>query len=293
MKRVLIIGGSGRLGRALVERLKVKYEIHAPSRAQLDITDAEAVRRCLEATVPQIVINAAAITDVDYCETNPAAAMAVNGEAPGKLAGICKEIDAEIVHFSTNYVFNGRKSRPYIEDDPPDPINEYGKSKLAGERRVSEIAEKWTILRVAWLYGPTGNDFIKTIMREGRNWVAAMKEGRRPPPIKVVADQIGNPTWVREVARQVEIVIDGGLRGLFHCVSGGAVSRFELAKEIFRIKNIGAECAPYVSEEFGWKAKRPLNAGLENRRLTELGLNSMRNCIETVTEYLQSEGGDL
>jgi len=293
MKKILIIGGGGRLGRALVDRLKDKYEILVPNRKELDIVDGGSIRKMLVSHEPELVINAAAITDVDYCEANPAAAMAVNGEGPGKLAAACNEIGSWLIHFSTNYVFDGRKDSPYGESDPAGPINEYGKSKLEGERQVSGTAERWTIMRVAWLYGSEGNDFIKTILAEGRNWIATGMRGRQSPPIRVVADQIGNPTWVKEVARQVEIIIDKGLQGLFHCVSGGAISRFELAREIFRIKNIAAEITPCGSGEFGWLAKRPINAGLENKKLTELGLNSMKKCIEALMEYLEGDGRNL
>jgi len=197
MARVAITGAAGQLGRQLVEAyVAAGNEVWPPSRAELDITEPTHRER-LRSWSPEIVVNAAAWTDVDGCARDPSRAMRVNGDAAGAVAGAAAECGALVVQVSTNEVFDGTRDRPYHEDDLPSPINAYGASKLAGERAVVDANPRHLIVRTAWLFGPGGTNFVTKIL------AAAERASRAGEPLRVVDDEWGNPTWTPDLAAAI------------------------------------------------------------------------------------------
>ena len=238
MTRWLVTGAAGMLGRDLTALLAARgEEFTALARADLDLTDADAVAAAVAAVKPDVVVNCAAWTAVDAAEEHEAAALAVNGHGPANLAAACAGAGALLVHPSTDYVFDGRASAPYPEGAPTAPAGAYGRTKLAGERAVrSALPDASYVVRTAWLYGAHGKNFVKTMLR-----LAA--SGTSPG---VVADQHGQPTWTADVAAQVLALVDKSAPpGIYHATSSGQTTRFGFAEEIFRLYHSS------VSEEQG------------------------------------------
>ena len=213
----------GQLGRELVEILNAD-DVHAFDHRALDIADEASVVSTITQIRPTWIINAAAFNDVDGAETAEQAAFTANAQGPANLARAAAGIDAALIHVSTDYVFDGRKGTPYTEDDVPDPLSVYGRSKYEGERRVLESKARVCVLRTAWLYGRHGKNFVKAIRD-------AAGKGR---PLRVVADQVGSPTAVADFAEAIARLMQTPARGLFHVVNAGACSRQEFAKAIVR-----------------------------------------------------------
>ena len=223
--RILVAGAGGQLGRELIDILS-PYDVHGRDHHALDITDRQAVNETVEQVRPEWVINAAAYNDVDGAEKATDLAFAVNAAGPGYLAAAAARAGAEMAHISTDYVFDGRKGVPYTELDRADPLSVYGRSKYEGELEVLSAHPSACVLRTAWLYGQYGNNFVKAIL----------KAADRGDPLKVVADQVGSPTWTRHLAQAIAELIRTPARGLFHVANGGSCSRFEFAKAIVRGK---------------------------------------------------------
>ncbi len=229
---ILLLGGTGQLGRALQACLAPLGHVHAPPRATADLARPETLAAIVRDARPRLIVNAAAWTDVDGAEDDPAAAMAINATAPGVLAEEAAQCGAAMVQFSTDYVFDGALDRPYREDDPPCPLGVYGESKLAGEAAVRAALADHLILRTAWLYAWPGRNFVATIARLAR------REGE----LGVVADQVGSPTWAADLARETAAILArcppadgcglGGLAGTYHLAGTGAASRFAFARAI-------------------------------------------------------------
>ena len=217
---ILVVGANGMLGQDLMALLgdrAVGVDI-----GEIDITSMESVMEVLNSTKPEVVINSAAFTDVDGCESNVERAMEVNGEAVGYLALACREIGALLVQISTDYVFDGGKGTPYIEDDAPHPLSVYGESKLVGEMNAA-LTPEHLIIRTQWLYGLNGNNFVETMLR-----LAADRD-----ELSVVDDQTGSPTWTVDLGKAIIALVDKGCRGVYHAANGGFCSWNEFAKAIF------------------------------------------------------------
>ncbi len=228
MTRWLVTGAAGMLGRDLTALLAARNEeFTALARADLDLTDADAVNAAVAAVKPDVVVNCAAWTAVDAAEEHEAAALAVNGHGPANLATACAGAGALLVHPSTDYVFDGRASAPYAEDAPTAPAGAYGRTKLAGERAVrSALPNASYVVRTAWLYGAHGKNFVKTMLRLAGNGTAP----------GVVADQHGQPTWTADVAARVCALIDqSAAPGVYHATSSGQTTWFGFAQEIFAL----------------------------------------------------------
>jgi len=272
--RILVTGAGGQLGCELVAILR-EDDVHALDHRTLDITNEAAVVATVRQIRPECIINAAAFNDVDGAETAEPAAFMANAEGPANLAGAAAGIDAALIHVSTDYVFDGRKGKPYTEDDRPNPISVYGRSKYEGERRVLESKGRTCVLRTAWLYGKYGRNFVKAI----RN---AASTGR---PLKVVADQVGSPTAVADFAEAIARLIRTPARGLFHVVNDGACSRYEFAKAIVR----GAvQVTPISSAEAGRPAPRPENSSLISLRWPAVGIPPLRSWQAALNAFLDS-----
>ncbi len=220
--RVLITGGGGQLGRDLQAALS-GHLVRALAHSELDVTDAAAAR-AIESFAPAVVVHAAALTDTTRCEREPDAAHAVNALGARNVAAACARVAAAIVYISTNEVFDGAKSEPYLEADEPRPVNGYGRSKLAGEREVQAALPAHYIVRTAWLYGHGGNHFVSKILRAA--------EGSE---LTGVVDEIATPTWTRDLARAVARLIETEKYGLYHLTNAGQASRYEWAAEILRL----------------------------------------------------------
>jgi dTDP-4-dehydrorhamnose reductase len=251
------------------------------------------VTEIMERIRPEIVIHTAAFTDVDSCETNAELAMEINAVGAGHVAEACGKVGARMIYYSSDYVFDGMKRSPYLEMDSPNPRSVYGLSKLAGEKQVAEKAPNHAILRIAWLYGAQGRNFPRTMVRMGLEQIKNRAARKAATPIKVVNDQIGNPTWTQDVVRQTEIVIRHNLEGIYHCTSEGEVSWYGFAREIFNFLNIDADLVPCTTDEYRRPAPRPKYSCLENHRLNEAGLNVMRNYRAALVDFLEHHGGAL
>jgi len=271
--RILLTGAGGQLGQELL-RLMTNDEIHALDHRALDITNRKAVFEAVERVRPSCVINAAAYNDVDKAEAARDQAFAVNAAGAGYLADAAARTGAAIVHISTDYVFDGRKGVPYTEDDGPNPLSVYGRSKHEGELLVlGSQAPAW-VLRTAWLYGEYGSNFVRAIL-------AAASAGG---PLRVVADQVGSPTWTHHLALAISELIRTPARGLFHVANAGACSRFELARAI-----VGdtVEVVPITSAQAGRAAARPANSALASLRWKGTGLPALPGWRAALQEFMK------
>ncbi len=266
------------LGTELMKVFSGCEALHGVDLDQLDITSAERCSEHVGALAPDVVVNAAALTAVDYCESHAEEAFRVNGEGAGNLAGAAAAVGALLVHFSTDYIFDGLKNSPYTEEDPPAPRSVYGRSKLQGEERIREKCPSHIIARTAWLFGRNGNNFIRTIL-------SAAREGRQ---LRVVDDQRGSPTYARDLAAWTALMIESGCRGIYHVTNSGACTWYELAVRVVEWSELpGVSVTPVTTEEFPRPAPRPANSVLANKRLAEAGLPSMRPWQEAVRAYLR------
>lgn len=274
--RVLVIGANGQLGLEVCNVLEGEYEVIPATREDADITNLDQVLSLVDKTSPEAIINTAAYTDVDGCEKDKEKAFLINALGARNVAIAAREVDAKLVHISTDYVFDGTKEGPYREYDPPSPLNTYGWSKFLGEQLVKEQNPRSFILRVAWLYSAHRKNFVKTML----------KLARERQEIRVVSDQRGNPTFAGDVARQIQVLLDTHSYGLYHCVSQGSCSRFEFAKEIFRIAGLNVKLIPVKSSEFPTVARRPPHSVLENFMLKIQDLDIMPHWLESLEREL-------
>lgn len=267
--RILITGSNGQVGRALRQTLAPAGRIIALDRGALDLADAGAIRRTVAEHRPSIIVNAAAYTAVDRAESEPGLAMAVNAVAPGVLAEEASRLGAVMVHYSTDYVFDGSSDRPYRESDTPNPLNVYGKSKLAGELAVQAACPAHYILRTSWVYAVTGSNFLNTMLRLGRE----------RPELRIVDDQTGAPTWAQAIAAMTAQLLASRTagadpcHGLYHMTASGAVTWFGFAKAIFEEaeKTLGIRpprLIPITTPEYPLPARRPANSMLDTGKFT-------------------------
>ncbi len=288
MKRVLITGASGQIGLALYSLLENNtiYEVYRTKTladlekgiAALDIKDAISVKNYIELIKPEIIINCAAMTAVDLCESEQELAYQTNALGPKYLAEAAESIGATLVHLSSDYVFDGEATEPYIEGDKPNPISVYGKSKLAGDEFVQRICMKSFILRTAWVYG-AGKNFVKTMLR-------LSDTGNK---IRVVADQYGSPTSALEVARVILFLMDTRNYGIYHVTCEGITTWHGFAKEIFKMARKEVELEAIPSSEYVVPAKRPMYSVLDNKRLRNEHSYVMKNWQDALKEYMNNE----
>jgi dTDP-4-dehydrorhamnose reductase len=248
--RILVTGRSGQVGWESQSALAPLGTVIALDRSAMDLASPDSIRRAIRDAKPEIIVNAAAYTNVDKAELEPDLAMKVNGVAPGIMAEEAKRLGAILVHYSTDYVFDGELDRPYVEDDPPNPVNAYGKTKLAGEFAVAAVGGRHLILRSSWVYGARGSNFVLTVLRLARE----------KPELAMVDDQTGSPTWARalaaataELLRRKDRVL--GHAGVYHLAANGHASRYELSNEVIRIMR------DVCGEPGGWARVRPITSG--------------------------------
>jgi dTDP-4-dehydrorhamnose reductase len=273
--KILITGAYGMLGSDLREVLK-NQELIVTGSKDLDITDEEKVVEFVCENSPELVINAAAYTAVDDCETHYDDAYAVDAIGPKNLAIACNKLDIPLVHISTDYVFDGTKRTPLIEADKLGPQSAYGKTKLAGEEFIQENTDKYFILRTAWLYGLHGNNFVKTMLDLAENH----------DEITVVDDQVGSPTYSFDLAVAITNLLYSDKYGIYHVTNEGECSWYEFAKLIFELSNIDVKVVPVTTEEFPRPAPRPHYSVLNNKKWNSSGFVPMRTYQEALSEYL-------
>jgi dTDP-4-dehydrorhamnose reductase len=258
--KILLTGRNGQVGWELARLLPALGEMRSTARDELDLADADAVRRLVREARPQVIVNAAAYTAVDKAEAEPELAMRVNGTAPGVMAEEAKRLGALLVHYSTDYVFDGTKSSPYVEEDAPAPLNIYGSTKLAGERAIRQSGCRHLTLRTSWVYGPRGKNFYLTI-------AAKAAKGER---LRVVDDQRGVPTTGRFLAEMTLALLAKEASGVLHLVPGGETTWYGFAREIVKLTKSSSEVQPIKSGEFPAAARRPANSVLDNRKAAAL-----------------------
>ena len=275
--RPMIVGAGGMLGRHLAEILIPDHpDTVCATRDEIDITDYFGTRWNLERLEPTVVINCAALTDVDGCEARAEEANRVNGEGAGLLSRACREVGARIIHVSTDFVFDGASERPYREDDAARPLSAYGRSKLLGERRVAEENPDHLIVRCSWLYGPYGRSFVSAILE-------AARAGRTP---RVVTDQHGTPTYTADLGWAIRRLLDMPARGVIHFANAGVCSRLELAREALRAAGLAVPVEPIRSDELSRPARRPAYSALDTARYAALAGEPPRPWQETLADYV-------
>jgi len=255
--KILLTGATGQVGWELRKTLAPLGEVKAFDRFGLDLADAPVIVATVRALQPEVIVNAAAYTAVDKAESERDQAFAVNATAPRVLAEEAKRIRALLVHYSTDYVFDGAKSTPYVEDDATGPLNVYGASKLAGERAIAASGCRHLILRTSWVYGPRGKNFYLTMLRLAKE----------RPELRVVDDQIGAPTSSLEIARATATLLGKGAQGLYHMTAAGETSWCGFARAILARAGIATPVVAIATADYPTPAKRPRNSRLDCARL--------------------------
>ena len=301
-QRILLTGASGQVGGELLDTLKLFGEVVAPTRTSMDLANAASIRKMIQTVRPRWIVNPGAYTEVDRAESEPQLAYAVNADALEIMGEEARGIGAGVIHFSTDYVFDGLGKTPYAETDATGPISVYGASKLAGERALSASGAEHMIFRTSWVYGVRGRNFLRTIL----------KLARERETLRVVADQFGAPTWTRDLARMTakiigvceaaatdrelqEVLTD--LSGVYHAAGGGETTWYGFAAEAIRLQRERepgvrfAEIVPIATNEYPTPAKRPSNSRLQCSKLKEkFGWKMMdwQDSLHQVLHYLYS-----
>ena len=283
--RVAVIGANGQLGSDICHVYKeAGHDIQELNHDKIDITEFDKRFEVLKAINPDLVISTAAMHNVEICEENPEKSFLVNGIGARNLALLSKEIQIPLVHFSTDYIFDGQKESPYFEDDLPIPLNVYGNTKLSGEIFLRNIADSFFIVRVSGLYGKAA-----CRAKGGLNFVQLMlKLANEKDEIRVVDDEVLSPTYTISVAEQLERLTQTDKYGVYHMVSEGSCSWYEFAKKIFELAEIDIELNVAHPDEFPVKVPRPKYSVLRNRNLEAEGLNIMPHWVEGLRRYLMS-----
>jgi dTDP-4-dehydrorhamnose reductase len=266
--KLLLLGNTGQLGWELQRTLQPLGIVVALDYPEINMADAASIRKTVQEYRPEVIVNATAYTAVDKAECEPELAEAINGTGPGVLAEEAHKLNAALIHYSTDYVFNGAKGKPYLETDTPNPLNVYGKSKLAGEQAIQDVDSAYLILRTAWVYSLRRDSFVSKVL----GWV------RKNETLRIVDDQISNPTWARMLAEATSLLLaragDDFLpwlaerKGLYHLAGDGYASRYEWAKQILALdpsprQQLARRLLPAATTKFPTPAKRPLFSALD------------------------------
>lgn len=278
--KVLVTGVGGQLGYDVIKELgKRNIECVGADRPEFDITDYEAAHKFITYYMPDAVIHCSAYTAVDKAEDEPELCYLVNAIGTENIAKICKDIDAKMIYISTDYVFDGTKDGLYEVDDVPNPINVYGKTKLAGEKTVQEILNKYFIVRISWVFGINGNNFVKTML----------SLGKERNELNVVADQIGSPTYTADLAQLLVDMVQTEKYGIYHATNEGECSWAEFAEEIFKIAGMNVKVKHISTAEYPTKAKRPMNSRMSKFLIKKqwYGLSKIDKALQ---QYITSIG---
>ncbi|MCM1536287.1 MAG: dTDP-4-dehydrorhamnose reductase [Clostridium sp.] len=275
--KVLVTGITGQLGHDVMEELQKRgIEAVGTDSRTMDVTDGEAVERTLKAAAPDAVIHCAAYTAVDAAEDNEEICRRVNAEGAGNIAKVCKELDCKMIYISTDYVFDGQGDAPWKPEDPCNPRSVYGRTKYEGELAVQEFLDKYFIVRIAWVYGINGKNFVKTMLNLSKTH----------DKLTVVSDQFGSPTYTRDLAKLLVDMVQTEKYGIYHASNEGICSWYEFACAIFEETGIQIQVAPVTTAEYGAKAPRPLNSRLSKEKLTEKGFEKLPPWRDALKRYL-------
>jgi dTDP-4-dehydrorhamnose reductase len=284
--KVVVFGSGGQLGVELVrEFTKRGYTVQGFDRSSVDISDGSRVERSLAQVDPAIVLNAAAYNQVDVAENEPLVAFQANALAVRNLAMACRQVDAQLVHYSTDYVFDGAAGRPYTEEDRPHPLGAYAVSKLAGELYAQAYLDTPLVIRTSGVFGPGGlktarGNFIETMLRQAA-------AGRT---IRAVEDHVASPTYAPYLAARTADLLERRLSGIFHVAGGIAISWFEYARMIFRLADVKADLQPTDERQYRTAARRPKFSALSNSKMEKAGVQPMPPLEEAVGDYLDARG---
>jgi dTDP-4-dehydrorhamnose reductase len=289
VKKVAVFGGAGQLGTELRAEFSARgFQVESFGRSNADIANAASVEQVLAAVDPEIVLNAAAYNQVDVAEKEPLTAFQVNGLAVRNLAVACRQHDAQLVHFSTDYVFDGLAGRAYREDDEPHPLGAYAVSKLAGELYARAYLDRPLIIRTSGVFGPAGletarGNFVEMMLR-----LAAKDQ-----PIRVVEDHVASPTFAPALAARAADLVERGAHGIYHLGGGAPISWYEWAAKIFEAAGLKPALKPTNEREFRTPARRPRYSALSNGKAEALGIAPMPTLDEAIRIYLEARAGKL
>ena len=285
------------LGNDLLAKLSLEHEVVGMDKEEINIVSASECRKAIHETDPGIVVNAAAYTNVDGCETARDDCFNVNAEAVKNIAEACRDKRIKIIHFSTDYVFNGMAKKPYEEDDQCSPINVYGESKLAGEQYLRTLSNNYILIRTAWLYGVKGRNFVEAILEKAKakEYIKNTLEKTntkptQPSTLEVVDDQVGSPTYTKDLAAAVDLLIDKNVKGIFHISNRGTCSWFQFAKKILKEAGVNdVEVIPIKSKQLLRPAKRPAYSVLSNQKFTQATGKIMQPWQLALQDYLKNK----
>lgn len=276
--RFLVTGVKGQLGHDVMEELALRgHEGEGVDVEEMDITDAQAVDRVIRQAKADGVIHCAAYTAVDKAEDEPEICTKVNAEGTENIAKVCKELDLPMMYISTDYVFGGEGERPWEPQDPCDPLNVYGQSKYLGELAVQKYLKRYYIVRIAWVFGVSGNNFIK----------AMLNKAKTTQKVSVVSDQVGSPTYTRDLAVLLVDMMETDRYGIYHATNEGICNWYEFAKEIFTQAGISMEVTAITADEYPAKAKRPHNSRMDKGKLDAEGFRRLPSWQDALKRYLE------
>lgn len=286
-RKAIIFGSGGQLGLELKKEFTARgWQVRGFERTRVDISDPAKVEAALAEFDPAVVLNAAAYNQVDVAESEPQGAFQANAMAVRNLALGCRQIDAQLVHFSTDYVFDGTKGSPYVEDDPPHPLGAYAVSKLTGELFAQAYLERPLVIRTSGVYGPAG---LKT--NRGNFVELMLRRAQDGQPIRVVEDHVASPTYAPALAARTADLVEGGHAGLFHAGGGEAITWFAWARLIFAAAGLSPELRATNEREYRTPARRPKYSALSNRKMENLGIAPMPKMEEAIRLYLAARQG--
>ena len=276
--KVLVTGVKGQLGHDVVNELEKRgHQAVGVDIEEMDITEEASVNQLIRENLPEAVIHCAAYTAVDAAEDNVELCRRVNGDGTRNIAKVCRDLDIKMMYISTDYVFNGQGTRPWEPYDHSEPLNVYGQTKCEGELAVEENLEKYFIVRIAWVFGVNGKNFIKTMLNLGKT----------RDTLTVVADQIGSPTYTYDLSRLLVDMIETDKYGRYHATNEGLCSWYEFACEIFRQAGMKVNVLPVESKDYPAKATRPMNSRMSKEKLTENGFKLLPPWQDALSRYLK------
>lgn len=276
--KVLVTGVKGQLGYDVVNELTKRGHIAIGTDIEeMDITDAKSVDSVIKENAPDAVIHCAAYTAVDAAEDNVELCRKINAEGTQNIANVCKDVDIKMIYISTDYVFDGEGERAWEPDDERTPLNVYGQTKYEGELAVQNTLDKYFIVRIAWVFGVNGKNFIKTMLNLGKT----------RDSLTVVNDQFGSPTYTFDLARLLVDMVETDKYGIYHATNEGICTWYEFACEIFRQAGIDVKVSPVSAAEYPAKAKRPSNSRMSKDKLTENGFEKLPTWQDALSRYLK------
>jgi len=284
--KVVVLGASGQLGGELCRAL-ADWQVIALSHAEIEICDAARVDAVIGGLAADLVINAAALTNVAQAEQEPVRAFEINALGARNVAQACARANSALMYISTDYVFDGEKGSPYVESDAPGPLNAYGVTKLAGEHFVRAIANPWYIVRTSGLYGE------RPCRGKQHNFVQRILQLAETGTVRVVSDQVSTPTFAADLAEQIRLIAEKGKPGLYHATNAGQCSWHEFARAAFELTGTKVDLIPITTAEYGGSVRRPRYSVLENAHLKEQNLHIMRPWQEALADYLRRIGARM